>query len=170
MSPFKAGDSVLILGGGPIGLAVSYRKSFSITQAVTSTDALSKLIQVLKAREAGKIIVSEVASGRKAFAEQFGANHVLDPTTDNIVSRVHEICDGVGATVAFDAAGVQAGLEQAVLAVRARGTVVNVAVWNKPATITPNHFVFRERSYIGAATFVAGDFQKVIDAIASGRF
>ena len=72
--------------------------------------------------------------------------------------------------MAFDAAGVQTGLEQAVLAIRARGTLVNVAIWAKPASIIPNQFVFRERRYIGVATFVQGDFQNVIDAIASGRF
>lgn len=86
MSPFKRGDCVLILGGGPIGLAV---------------------IQALKAKRAGKIIVSEVAQRRKEFAKQFGAHYVLDPTKDDIVARVRALCDGRGAHIAFDAAGVQ---------------------------------------------------------------
>ena len=147
MSPFKKGDSVLILGGGPIGLAV---------------------IQGLKARGCEKIIVSEVSPRRKQFATDFGAHFVLDPTMDDIVARVWEICDGQGANVAFDAAGVQAGLNQAILALRARGTLVNIAVWEKEATIRPNDLVFREKSYMGTATFVKGDFQDVINAIASG--
>ncbi len=147
-SPFKKGDSVLILGGGPIGLSV---------------------IQMLVAKGADKIIVSEVASRRREFAKQFGAHHVLDPTSDDIVSRVRELCDGSGVNVAFDAAGVQAGLDQAVQAIRARGTLVNIAVWEKQATITPNWFCFRERRYMGVATYQDGDFQDVIDAIASGK-
>ena len=148
ISPYKKGDSVLILGGGPIGLAV---------------------IQALKARGAEKIIVSEVAPRRKEFAKQFGAHYVLDPTNDHIVARVREICDGQGANLAFDAAGVQAGLDQALLALRARGTLVNIAVWEKPGLIHPNRLVFRERHYMGVATYVEGDFQAVIDAIASGK-
>lgn len=148
MSPYKKGDSVLILGGGPIGLAV---------------------IQSLKAKGAEKIIVSEVAPRRKEFAKQFGAHYVLDPTKDDIVAKVREICDGQGANVAFDAAGVQAGLDQAILAIRAKGTLVNIAVWEKPASIHPNALVFRERNYMGVATYVEGDFQAVIDAIASGE-
>ena len=148
ISPFKNGDSVLILGGGPIGLAV---------------------IQMLVAKGADKIIVSEVASRRREFAKQFGAHYVLDPAKDDIVSRVRELCDGSGANVAFDAAGVQAGLDQAVQAVRARGTLVNIAIWEKQATITPNWFCFRERKYMGVATYQDGDFQDVIDAIASGK-
>lgn len=148
VSPYKPGDSVLILGGGPIGLAV---------------------IQCLKVRGAEKIIVSEVASKRREFAKQFGADHVLDPTKDDIVARVRELCDGQGAHVAFDAAGVQAGLDQAVLAIRARGTLVNIAVWEKAATLQPNNLVFKERRYMGVATYVKGDFQDVIDAIAAGK-
>lgn len=147
ISPYKPGDSVLILGGGPIGLAV---------------------IQALKARGAEKIIVSEVAPKRRDFAKQFGAHYVLDPTKDDIVAKVRELCDGQGANVAFDAAGVQAGLNQAVMAIRARGTLVNIAVWEKAATLHPNDLVFKERSYMGVATYVKGDFQDVIDAIASG--
>ena len=107
------------------------------------------MVQVLKARKAGKITVSEVASGRRAFAERFGANLTLDPAKDDIVSKVHEFCDGDGADVAFDAAGVQAGVDVAVLAIRARGTIVNVACWDKPATIMPNSFVYRNVVMLG---------------------
>ncbi|KAI9810687.1 MAG: hypothetical protein M1827_006146 [Pycnora praestabilis] len=147
ISPFKSGDSVLILGGGPIGLSV---------------------IQALKARGAEKIIVSEIAPQRKDFAKKFGAHYVLDPTKDDIVAKCRELCGGKGVNVAFDAAGVQAGLNSAILATRARGTIVNIAVWEKPATVNVNDLVFRERKYLGIATYVAGDFQEVIDAIASG--
>ena len=149
MSPFKKGDSVLILGGGPIGLAV---------------------VQVLKARGAEKIIVSEMAPRRKEFARQFGAHYVLDPSKDDIVASVKAICNQQGCNVAFDAAGVQSGLDQAIQAIRARGTLVNIAVWEKTATITPNWLCFRERKYMGVATYQEGDFQDVLDAISSGEF
>ncbi|KAL8704506.1 MAG: hypothetical protein Q9225_008084, partial [Loekoesia sp. 1 TL-2023] len=117
ISPLKKGDKVLVLGGGPIGLAV---------------------IQCLKAKGVETIIASEVATGRKEFAKQLGAHYVLDPTQDDIVARVREICGGVGADVAFDAAGVQAGLNQALKAIRAQGTLVNIAVWEKPAQLQMN--------------------------------
>lgn len=94
---------------------------------------------------------------------------MLDPTQDDVVARVRELCDGSGANVAFDAAGVQAGLDQAIQAIRARGTLVNIAIWEKTATFTPNRLVFREKRYMGVATYQEGDFQDVIDAIASGE-
>ncbi|KAL8866854.1 MAG: hypothetical protein Q9174_006040 [Haloplaca sp. 1 TL-2023] len=148
ISPLKKGDAVLVLGGGPIGLAV---------------------IQCLKARGAEKIIASEVAPGRKAFAKHFGADFVLDPTQDDIVARVREICGGVGADIAFDAAGVQVGLDQALKAIRAQGTLVNIAVWEKRAQLQMNDLIFRERKYVGVTTYVEGDFKHVLDAIASGK-
>lgn len=147
-SPFKKGDSVLILGGGPIGLAV---------------------VQSLVARGAENIILAEVAPRRREFAKQFGAHHVIDPLKDDIVAKVLEICDGRGVNVAFDAAGVQAGLDKAILAVRPRGTLVNIAVWEKPISFNPNDLTFRERNYMGCATYVQGDFEDVINAIASGQ-
>ncbi|KAF2839683.1 GroES-like protein [Patellaria atrata CBS 101060] len=147
ISPFKAGDAVLILGGGPIGLSV---------------------IQTLKAKGAEKIIVSEVSPRRKEFAEQFGAHYVLDPTKEDIVARCRGLCEGQGVHVAYDCAGVQAGLNQAVHSVRARGTIVNIAIWEKECTIVPNDLVFKERKWMGVATYVKGDFQDVIDAISKG--
>lgn len=147
-SPFKPSDTVLILGGGPIGLSV---------------------IQALRARDCRQIIVSEVSSMRKQFAKDFGAHVVLDPTKDDIVARCKELTEGQGVNVTFDAAGVQAGLDQAILALRARGTHVNIAIWEKRANFFPNDLVFREKSYLGVATYVAGDFQEVIDAISDGR-
>lgn len=148
ISPFKPGDSVLILGGGPIGLSV---------------------IQALRSKGDSTIIVSEVSPVRQQYAKQFGATHVLDPTKDDIVKRCKELCDNQGVNVVFDAAGVQAGLDQAIHAVRARGTIVNIAVWEKPCTIHPNDLVFKERKYLGVATYVLGDFGEVLEAISSGR-
>jgi len=148
ISPWKPGHSVLILGGGPIGLSV---------------------IQALRARGAENIIVSEVSHRRREYAKQFGATHVVDPTQEDVVARCRELCDGVGPHVAFDAAGVQIGLDVAVKAIRARGTIVNIAVWEKPFTLNPTDMVFRERSWMGIATYQDGDFQAVMEAISEGR-
>ncbi len=146
ISPFKPTDSVLVLGGGPIGLAV---------------------VQALRARGCPQIIVSEVSGMRKQYAKDFGAHVVLDPTKDDIPAKCRELCGGVH--VAFDCAGVQVAMDKAVLAIRARGTLVNIAIWEKQATLTPNDFNFKERSYIGVATYVKGDYEEVIKAIADGR-
>ena len=128
ISPYKDGDSVLILGGGPIGLAV---------------------IQILRGRGCRNIIVSEVSRKRRQFSVQFGAHHIVDPTNENIVTRVKELTGGRGADVAFDAAGVQTAVDTAFEALKARGTLVNIAIWEKKAQVAMNELVFRERRYMG---------------------
>jgi threonine dehydrogenase-like Zn-dependent dehydrogenase len=126
ISPYKTGDAVLVLGGGPIGISV---------------------ILALKAKGAEKIIVSEVSRRRQEFAKKFGADYVLDPTRDDIVKRCKELCEGQGVNVVFDCAGVQAGLDAGIHALRARGTFVNIAIWEKGCTINPNALTFKERRY-----------------------
>jgi threonine dehydrogenase-like Zn-dependent dehydrogenase len=86
-APLSHSDTVLILGGGPIGLAV---------------------VQCLTAKGIKTIIVSEVAESRRKFAKEFGASTVFDPRSDDIVKETGKITGGVGADVVFDCAGVAA--------------------------------------------------------------
>ena len=104
----KPTDAVLVLGGGPIGLSV---------------------LQALKARHTQRIIVSEVAAKRKEFARDFGATHILDPTKVNLAKEVKALTGGHGVAVVFDAAGVQAAIDEAFECLRVRGTLVNIAIW-----------------------------------------
>ncbi|KIW82049.1 chlorophyll synthesis pathway protein BchC [Fonsecaea pedrosoi CBS 271.37] len=147
ISPYKDGDSVLVLGGGPIGLAV---------------------VQALVGRGCKNIIVSEVSGRRREFAKQFGAHHVIDPVKADVVEEVEKLTSGEGADVGFDAAGVQVAVDTAFKAIKARGTLVNIAVWEKRATLQMNDIVFRERGYMGVATYALGDFEAVIKAISTG--
>lgn len=112
---------------------------------------------------------------------------MVDPTAEDIVKRVDELTAGEGADVGFDAAGVQGAVDTALKAIKARGTLVNIAVWEKRATLNMNDVVFRERGYMGGmsacdslcesqyanellvATYALGDFEAVLDAISSGR-
>lgn len=128
VSPYQDGDAALILGGGPIGLAV---------------------VQALSGRGCKNIIVSEVSGTRRDFAVQFGAHHVIDPTKEDVIERVRELTGGRGADVGYDAAGVQVALDTAFQALKARGTLVNIAVWARKAQIDMNELVFRERRYMG---------------------
>jgi 2-desacetyl-2-hydroxyethyl bacteriochlorophyllide A dehydrogenase len=148
VSPWRPGDAALVLGGGPIGLAV---------------------VQVLRGRGCDNIIVSEVSGRRRSFAQEFGAHHTVDPTKEDLAERVKALTGGLGVDVAFDAAGVQVALDSAFTALKARGTMVNIAVWENKAQLAMNEIVFRERSYMGVATFSLGDFEAVIEAISQGK-
>ncbi|KAN0095326.1 GroES-like protein [Hyaloscypha variabilis] len=147
-SPLKKDSNILILGGGPIGIAV---------------------IQALRARGCGQILVSELSASRQKFAKQFGADVILDPRKDDIVQKAHDLTDGLGVDIVFDCAGVAVGLEAACKAIKIRGTVVNVAIWEKAVPFQPNDLVFREGKYVACLGYVKQDFRDVIDAIATGN-
>lgn len=115
------------------------------------------------------VIVSEPSSARAAHARDAGSTHVLDPTTPNVASICREITGGYGAHVVFECAGVQAGFDVALEAVRGKGKIVNVSIYETPLVIqTPNVLNRRSISYIGSNIYTRGEFQEVIDAIASG--
>lgn len=98
-----------------------------------------------------------------------GAHYVINPLKTSLLDQINKLTDNKGVDVAFDAAGVQAGLDEAITCVRARGTVVNIAIWEKRATLAMNEIVFRERSYMGVATFSNQDFGYVLEAIDQGK-
>ncbi|EXL69657.1 hypothetical protein FOPG_14383 [Fusarium oxysporum f. sp. conglutinans race 2 54008] len=148
ISPYQEGDSAFVVGGGPIGLAV---------------------VQALIGRGCKTIILSEVSSKRREFAKKFGAHHVFDPTKDDIVAEVKKLTGGLGADVGFDAAGSQHAIDAAFDCLKARAVLVNIAVWEKRAQLNMNQIVFRERSYVGCATYALGDFEEVIEALSNGK-
>ncbi|PYI33335.1 alcohol dehydrogenase [Aspergillus indologenus CBS 114.80] len=147
-SPLEGARTVLVVGGGPIGLAV---------------------VQVLLARGVESIIVAEVSSRRREFAKKLGATHVLDPRTEDVVSMVRAMTGNAGADVAFECSGVQAGLDTALRGIRVRGTVTIVSLWEAKPSIDASAIVLDEKHVIGAAIFADGIFPAVIEAISSGK-
>ncbi|GAB1201596.1 hypothetical protein APSETT445_000174 [Aspergillus pseudonomiae] len=147
-SPVATARTALVVGGGPIGLAI---------------------VQVLQAHGVESIVVAEVSERRRRFAETLGATDVLDPRTEDIEARVRSLSCDAGADIAFECSGVQAGFDTALKGVRARGTVTVVSLWEQKPVIDAWELVGSEKHIIGSAIFDGDDFEAVIDAIASGK-
>lgn len=79
------GDTVLILGGGPIGLYFT---------------------AIMKACGAGTVLVSEVSPLRANHAITNGADRVINPRNEDLVQAVLDNTDGLGADIVIDAVGV----------------------------------------------------------------
>ena len=144
----KPEDSVLVLGAGPIGIAV---------------------ILSLQAHGVENISVSEISPLRSQHARDAGVKHVFNPSTDDLVKATHEVSpDGWGPQVVFECAGVQASMDTAIQAVRGKGTIVNIGIFEKDIMINPNVFNRRSLTYVGSNIYTRKEFQEVIDAIADG--
>ncbi len=111
----QAGDSLVILGAGPMGL-----------------------LHLLLARQMGvaRMIAVDPVEDRLAYARRFGASPCLDPQRDDLAARILETTHGLGA----DAAVVSIGSAEAALAalplVRRQG-VVNLFGGFPPDTTLP---------------------------------
>lgn len=142
-----AGDVALIGGAGPIGLL---------------------LAAVLKA-EGITVIMSELSEARKAKALSTGvADHVIDPSVDDVAERVRELTGGVGADVCFECTSVNVVLDQLFDAVKPAGVIVNVSIWSKPATIDMQKLVLKEIDLRGTIAYVR-DHAASIALVQEGR-
>ncbi len=122
-SKMKQGDSVAVIGAGPLGL-------FSM--------------QIAKAKGASRVIVSEPAPARAAAAATLGADAVLDPSRDEVVEQMADLTDGRGPDVVIDAAGARPTLQQALEAVRHGGRVVLLAIAWEEVPVLPADWCTRD--------------------------
>ncbi len=96
----------------------------------------------------GTVLVSEPVKARRRFALEHGATQVFDPTKDKVPLAVKAIV-APGVHLAFDAAGSQASLDTCLFSLRPRGTYVNVAIWEKTATVDINLILAKELNFTG---------------------
>ncbi len=108
----KAGDSVAVLGAGPIGLCA---------------------LQAAQIHGASTIIVTDVIPLRLRAAEKLGATHILNASEVEVEATIMELTDGRGVDVAFECVGTAATVAQAIKVTRSGGKVQLVGVG--PATI-----------------------------------
>ena len=102
-SNIELGDSVTVIGAGPIG---------------------QMLIMLAKKNGASTVIASDLSELRRNLALKAGADIVVDPTKEDPVQRVREETEGYGADVVIEAVGLPSTWEQSVDMTRDAGTTV----------------------------------------------
>lgn len=107
------GDTVVVVGAGPIGLAAI------ITAALLSPS---------------HIVAIDLAAPRLEAAKRFGADVLIGPGED-AVAMVTELTEGLGADVVIEAVGVPETFELCTKLVRPGGHVANIGVHGSPATL-----------------------------------
>jgi alcohol dehydrogenase len=110
----QPGDTVAIVGAGPIGLAT---------------------IMTAKLFTPGRIIAIDIADARLEKALEFGADVTINNATEDPIARVMELTQGLGVDVAVEAVGVPETFELCTAIVRPGGHVANVGVHGHSATL-----------------------------------
>jgi alcohol dehydrogenase len=110
----KPGDSIAVVGAGPIGL---------------SAILLSRL------HSPGLIIAIDLEEARLERARQFGADATIRSGSEDVKARVMELTRGAGVDVAMEAVGVPETFELCAELVKPGGRVANIGVHGKPCTL-----------------------------------
>lgn len=110
----KPGDSVAIVGAGPIGLAT-----------------------LLTARlfSPARVLMIDVDRNRLDVARTLGASDVIDSSDGKAAERVMELTGGQGVDVAVEAVGIPATFDVCQAIVAPGGRIANVGVHGGPVTL-----------------------------------
>ena len=140
------GETVLVIGAGNQGLLTW---------------------QILQHSGAHKVFVAARKGMRADLARELGAN-VIDPTEVEVPAEIMKRTDGLGADLTIETAGVPATVTMALQSTRKLGRVVEVGIFEEPATFDLNDLVFCERTLIGILNN-GGEFPQAIQMLADGR-
>jgi alcohol dehydrogenase len=110
----KPGDTIAIVGAGPVGMAALLTAQF-YTPA--------------------EIIVIDQDDNRLEVAKTFGATHTINSANENAIIKVMELTDGKGVDTAIEAVGVPATFELCEEIIAAGGHIANIGVHGKSVSL-----------------------------------
>jgi L-iditol 2-dehydrogenase len=125
-----AGDRVVLLGAGPIGLL---------------------MLQLVRLAGAATVMVSEPVATKRELAASLGADEVVDPNQDDLAARVRARTE-IGADVVIECVGAAATVSQALTLPRRGGRVVLFGVSPKEAEVPvrPYDVFINELTLVGS--------------------
>jgi len=149
-SRVRPGDTVAVIGPGPIGLLCT---------------------TMAKLSGAGHLIVigTPVDAKRLEVAKQIGADTVLGAHGENVAEWVENFGDGYGLDLVIDAAGVSASLKLALDIVRPAGQITKVGWGPQPLNFSLDQLVQKAITLQGSYSHNWPIWEKVISLLASGK-
>jgi threonine dehydrogenase-like Zn-dependent dehydrogenase len=145
-SGIAPGSAAVVLGCGPVGLAV---------------------IADLARRGIGPIVAGDFSPARRALAERMGATEVVDPAVEAPVDAWQRV-DGAKQLVIFEAVGVPGMIDAAMTAAPRGARLLVVGVCMEPDTIRPMLGISKELDIGFALGYSPEEFSGTLADIASG--
>lgn len=140
-----AGDKVVVIGGGPIGL----------------------LIATVARHLEADVRVSELDPKRRRQVHDLGFD-VIDPRNEDPTAIVEAWTGGAGADVVFEVSGAAAAVLGATSLAKVRGRLVVVAIHPTPTPIDLQRVFWRELTIHGARVYERKDFDRAVELVAQG--
>lgn len=142
-----AGDSVLVLGAGPIGLAALIGARLS---------------------GAGRVFVSEPNPARAEVARTMGATEVFDPATDDVRAEVFTRTGRIGPDAAIDGTGMPVAIELGLRSLRRGGRMAVAGISPSELSVDLRQLVLYERTLVGSLGYNF-DIPRVLELMGSGQ-
>jgi (R,R)-butanediol dehydrogenase/meso-butanediol dehydrogenase/diacetyl reductase len=134
----RAGDRALVIGAGPVGLAVmTWLAHFGVRE----------------------LVVSDPSAVRRAAAEEFGATRTIDPTAERLEPRYDLVVECVGLPGMTD---------ECIRAATTHGRVIIAGVCTHPDPYVPIGAIMKELSVAFAVYYTRREFFSVVDALGRG--
>ena len=140
-----AGEKVVVVGGGPVGL----------------------LIAIVAAHKGADVVVVEPDAFRRSVAEGVGIAAV-DPAATDAAALMAPRNAGAGADAVFEVSGSEPGLTLAMEVLRPRGRLIVVGIHPQPRQVDVKRIFWRELEIVGARVYERSDYDAAIDLIATG--
>src|SRR3984893_14812305 len=115
-----AGESVVVIGPGPIGLLA---------------------VAVAKALGASPVILTGTRDNRLAIGQELGADRIINIADENAVDVVKELTGGIGADYVVECAGTESTVNQAIHMANRGGKICLAAFPHDPVTTDLAHLV-----------------------------
>jgi len=147
LAHLKVGETVAVLGAGPIGLF---------------TAAVARLAG------AGAVYMTEPVATRRAFALEYAADAVFDPSSQDVVDAILRATAGRGVDVAFEAAGASETPDQAAKVTAPGGKVVVVGIPNDNTMTMTASVVRRKGLTIKVVRRMKHTYPRAIELVHSG--
>jgi (R,R)-butanediol dehydrogenase/meso-butanediol dehydrogenase/diacetyl reductase len=145
LSGLRAGDRVLVLGAGPIGLAVAFWA---------------------RRRGAGQVVVQDVVAFQEERALAMGATAFVAEPKDPIGSAERAL--GHKADIVFECVGVPGLIALAVDQVRPKGTILLLGLCTRPDTFNSFAMLSKEIRLVTSAFFTLQEYEAALDALGAG--
>ena len=145
----EAGDTVLVLGAGMIGLG-------AIAGAGLARGA--------------RVIATDIDDGKLALARMAGAAETINSKTENLHERLLALTDGLGPDVVIEAVGLGETFVAAITEVAYAGRVVYIGYAKEPVAYETKYFLLKELDILGSRGSTPKDFRDVITLLESGRY
>lgn len=149
-SRIRPGDTVVVIGPGPIGLFAT---------------------QLAKLAGAGTVIVTGTGKDRARLdlARQLGADYTVVVPDEDPVALIKRIGDGMGAHLVVDSAGAPPAVRQAIDLVRRNGQITKIGFALKPLDMSLDELVTRGITLQGSFSHNWKTWEAVLELLRLGR-